>query len=334
MIDLSVRSRAERLTAARRIQATVSPVLPLKLSYLQEAFAFAFGVSKDASLVAAIDAGKAFGRQDFSHLRFVERYAALSNDRFGAEVAALAIDGISLQIDIERYSEVRQRHDRYLDFAYQLRVRIDGMSPDARAETPVFALPDAFGGSAGGIGIRLASRSEYKFAGDFPIHANRNGPELMTAKLIDGAWAGAMYVDLPHDGADDTRVIGSVKGALARAIAPAIDPWVRCWIFRPDRYSDRGWRVQLSLGAAAREALGGSNLVFDLPQHPQRSFEVDHGYLFDLNPAKKVFKGKMVNHEWSGDVYSNGVSEAENDVPIGELRAILIRNVNAALGRK
>ncbi|CAB3772256.1 MULTISPECIES: hypothetical protein [Burkholderia] len=333
MIALTVRSREERLAIPRSIQKAIAPVLSAKLSYLQEACAFAFGVSKDASLVAAIDAGKTFGREDFSLLRFVERYTALSGDRFGAEACALAIDDITLQIEIDRYSEVRQRHDRYLDLAYGIRVRVDGLSADARAETPIFALPDAFGGAAGGIGIRVASNHDHKFAGEYPISAKRNA-ELLTAKLVEGKWAGAAYIDLPYDGADDARAIGSVKAALARAIVPVIDPWVRCSIFRPDGYSDRVWRVHLSLGSTARAALGGSTLVFDLPQHQQRFFRPDTGFLFDLNPEIGVHKGRFMDSQWLANMQSNGVSEAENEVPIGELRAMLIRNVNIALGRK
>nr|WP_057929886.1 hypothetical protein [Burkholderia ambifaria] len=334
MITLSVRSRAERLTIPRGIHEAIAPVLPAKLFHLQEASAFAFGVLKDASLVAAIDAGATFEPHDFSRPRFTERLAALSGDRFMAEVATLAIDGITVGIDVERYSEARQRRDRYDDVAYHVRVRVDGLSPDALAETPVFALPDGFGGPAGGRGIRLASNHEFKSGGDYKISVIRNGPELLTAKLIDGVWNGAMYVALPHEGADDKRAIGSVKAALARAITPAIDPWVRCWIFRPDGYNERAWRVHLSLGEAARAALGGSTFVFDLPLHPQRLFHADRGFLFDLNPAKGVFKGKFVDGLWSGDLYSNGVSEAENAVPVGDLRAMLIRNVNIALGRQ
>jgi len=334
MFTLNVRSRADRLTIPRGIHEAIAPLLPAKLFHLQEASAFAFGVLKDASLVAAIDAGAMFEPRDFSRPRFTERLAALSGDRFMAEVATLAIDGITVGIDVERYSEVRQRRDRYDDVAYHVRVRVDGLSPEALAETPVFALPDGFGGPAGGRGIRLASSHEFKSGGDYKISVTRNGPELLTAKLVGGVWNGAMYVDLPHVGADDKRVIGSVKAALARAIGPAIDPWVRCWIFRPDGYDDRAWRVHLSLGAAARAALGHSRLVFDIPQHSQRLFHADRGFLFDLNPEKRVFKGKFVDSEWCGDLYSNGVRESANEVPIADLRATLLYNINVALGRE
>ncbi|AKM45312.1 hypothetical protein NL30_36335 [Burkholderia contaminans] len=334
MITLSVRTRADRLRIPRGIHEAIAPVLPAKLFHLQEASAFGFGVLKDASWVAAIDSGATFEPHDFSRPRFTERLAALSGDRFMAEVATLAIDGITVGIDVERYSEARQRRDRYDDVAFHVRVRVDGLSPEALAETPVFALPDGFGGPAGRRGIRLASSDGFKAGGDYKISVIRNSPVLLTAKLIDGVWSGAMYVDLPHEGADDKRAIGSVKAALARAIGPAIDPWVRCWIFRPDGYDEGAWRVHLSLGPAARAALGDSTLVFDIPQHQQRLFHADRGFLFDLNPEKRVFKGKFVNSVWSGDLYSNGVREAANDMPITDLRATLLRNINVALGRK
>lgn len=337
MINLHVRSRAERLAIPRGIQAAIASALPAKLSYLQEATAFGFGVAKDASLVAEIDSGASFKPHDFSRSRFIERLAALSGDRFMAEAAALAIDGIILNINIERYSEARQRRDRYLDVAYRVRVSVEGLPPEALAETPVFGLPHAFGTSPGGRGIRVASDHEFRVDGKYRVSVGQNGQVLLTAKLIGGAWNGAMYVDLPDDTANDKRAIGSVKAALARAIAPAIDPWVQCWIFRPDGYDEGAWRVHLSLGYAARAslaALGGSTCDFDIPQHPQRLFHADRGFLYDLNPDKGVFKGKFVDGRWSGDLYSNGVREAANPVPIAELRAGLIQNVNAALGRK
>jgi len=334
MLDLNLRSRAERLAIARSIQDALNPTLPAKLSYLREGIAAGFDFAKDASLVAALDAGDVFAPDDFSLPRFTERLAELSGDRLMAEAATLAIDGVTLNIDVERYSEARQRHDRFDDTAFRVSVQAAGLLPSARAEIPVFVLPAAFGTSDNGPRIRLASDHEFKFAGDYPISVQRNGPELLTAKLVDGAWRGAMYVDLRREGADYQRAIGSVKAALARAITPAIDPWVRCWIFRPDGYTDRVWRVHLSLGAAARATLGNSRLAFDIPQHAQRFFRLDPGFLFDLNPAKSVFQGQFVDGRWSSNMQSNGVSEAENQVPIAALRAMLIRNVNLALGRQ
>jgi len=331
---LVVRTRADSRAAVLRIKEAVASILPVKETHLSEAFARGFDLQKDASLVVALGNGAAFSPDDFSHLRFIDRLADLSGDRSMAEMAALAIDGIKLNIDVEPYTEARQRQDLYVDTAYRVDVRAEGLSPDARAETPVFALPAAFGGVAASRGIRLASAHEFKYAGDYPISVQRNGQELLTAKLIDGTWTGAMYINPSSRGDDDQRAIGSVKAALARAIAPAIDPWVRCWIFRPDGYTDRVWRVHMSLGVAARATLGNSRLVFDIPQHPQRFFRLDPGFLFDLNPAKSVFKGEFVDGRWSSNMQSNGVSEAENEVPVAALRAMLIRNVNLALGRQ
>ncbi|ONX50553.1 hypothetical protein, partial [Burkholderia cenocepacia] len=325
---------AERLAVSHGIREAITPLLPAKLSHIQEALAAGFGAAKDASLVAALDAGQSFGRDNFSRSRFVSRLAALSEDRHMAEIAALALDDIKLNISVERYSDARQRHDRYDDVAYHVRVRVDGLSPDARAETPVFVLPDAFGGTTGGRSIRLASSHEHKVGGKFRVSVARNGRELLTAKLTDGTWDGAMYVDQWRDAPDDSRAIGSVKAALARAIGPAVDPWVQCSIFRPDGYVAGAWRVQVSLGAAARAERANSTLVFDLPRHSQRHFQVDKGFLFDLNPTDGVMKGVFVNDEWSGDVYSNGVDETKNEMPIGTLRAILIRNVIIALGQE
>ncbi|WP_458062231.1 hypothetical protein [Paraburkholderia strydomiana] len=301
------------------------------MSHIQEALAAGFGVAKDASLVAALDAGKSFCSDDFSRSRFITRLTELTRDRFMAEAASLVLDSITLNIEVERYADARQRHDRYDDVAYHVRVRVDGLPTAARTENPVFVLPDAFGGPSGGRGIRLASSHEYHAGGEIQMSVFGNGRELRRAHLINGEWRGAMYVDLTTSGADDNRAIGSVKAALARAIAPAIDPRVRCSIFRPKQYSDRASRVRLSLGPVARAKLSNSTLVFDLPQHAQRLFVAEKGFLFDINPPK-VLRGKFVDGEWMGDLYSNGVSEAENKLPLDELRAILIRNVNTALG--
>ncbi|KVP28927.1 hypothetical protein [Burkholderia ubonensis] len=330
---LVVRTRADRRAIPVGIKEAISPVFPVKLSHLQEACAAARGFQSDAAMVAAMNAGATFSAEDFSYLAFVDRLAALSSDPVMAEAAALALEGVTLAIDIARYSTARQRHDLYADWAYGVQAQLMGLPPEAISRTSMFDVPDNFGATSNGPAIRLASAHQFKVDGDFAVTRRREGRELLTTRLIDGRWEGGMYVDLP-DTADDTRAIGSVKAALARAIVPIATSWTRCWIYRPDGYDEGAWRVQLSLGHAARAAAGNSNVVFDIPQHPQRLVHVDAGYLYDLNPDKRVFKGKVVDGTWSADVYSNGVSETANAVPIGALRAMLMRNVNVALGRK
>ncbi|KAF1065547.1 hypothetical protein [Burkholderia gladioli] len=332
--SLGVPSRADRRAVAFGIKAAISPIFPVKLTHVEEAVAAGHGFKTNAAMAAAEAAGATFFPKNFSALAFVDRLAALSGDREMAEVAAMTFEGLTLDIAIERYSPLRQRHDRYTDVAYQVRVRVNGLSPAARAETPVFVLPHRFGGSVGRGGIRLASNHEHRVEGKFPVSVGQNGTVLLTAKLMDGGWDGAMYVDLRPDAPDDTRAIGSAKAALARAIAPVVDPWVRCWIFRPDGYGPGTWRMHLSLGTAGRAALGGSTLVFDIPKHPQRRFHVDQGCLFDLIPGERAFKCAFTGDVWSSDLHTTGASEADDVVLAAELRATLLRTINAALGRK
>jgi hypothetical protein len=142
-----------------------------------------------------------------------------------------------------------------------------------------------------------------------------------------------MFLDLAPD-ADHSRYVRSATAALAREIVPAVSPWVRCHVFRPDHYEYGAWRVHMSLGYAARKGGDDGAFVFDLPWQPRRNIRVDQGYLFDLNPAKNVFRGKFVHGEWFGDIYSNGVAEDDNPIPIERMRVLLLNSASMALGLK
>ncbi|WP_042298603.1 hypothetical protein [Paraburkholderia bannensis] len=320
-----VRSRADFRALVLAIHSATAVNLPVKQAHVAEALARGYDQPKHASIIAALDAGVVYPKESFGTLRFVERLAELSGDPGMAAVAGLAVQGLKLSIELERYSAGREAAHRYTDRAYEARVKMP--SPKNSPVAAEFFVPTDFSRS-----VSIASAHEFKVDdGKYAVTRDRNGKDLLRAAMVDGQWRGSVFIQPEPGQTDDSRSLGSVRAALARAIAPAADPWVRCQIFRPDRYDERAWRVELSLGHMAKQMAGALDLVFDIPQKPGRKVDPERGGLFDLNPATKVHRGRFTGGVWTADLYSNGIPERENPVSIAEMQRLFVRSVSERL---
>jgi hypothetical protein len=324
MLFRCLRTRAELRAIVLAVKAAVAANIPVSESHIGEAIARSLGRKTVAALVTALDAGESFTAGSFDRVAFVDRLATLSKDPEMAEAADVALDGITLSIDIVKRSPGRQRHDIWADVAFDIDIRAGGAI--AALDQLTFFVPDNFSTRTLDQPLRIASDSAFKLDGAFAVTRNRDKRDLLTAKLVNGRWKGALYVDLPSNDLDGVRYIRSARAALARAIMPALTPWVRCNVYRPDRYDLGAWRVEMSLGPAAREALQLGKLVFDVPTEKGRLFDLDDGFLFDIR-ENNVFMGQFRNGVWLADLYSNGIAEDENPVPIAAIKAVLLRNV-------
>lgn len=91
---------------------------------------------------------------------------------------------------------------------------------------------------------------------------------------------------------------------MANVARPACEFW------RPDNYEHGAWRMELTLPPIAIEH-GLGKLAFDLPILEYRTCHPERGY---LRAGEKGLMGQCVDGKWLGDVYSNGIAEADNPV--------------------
>jgi hypothetical protein len=325
-MSFHLRHRADLRASVLAIKSAIAENLPVKESHLSEAIARGYGQRTHASLIASLASGNTYSPADFRHLAFIERLAELSNDRLMAEAAAAAADGIVIDVDITKRSPARQRSDIYRDIGYEVLATVNGLSSESREASATFLVPADFSGHR----IRLASASTHKVDGEFAVTRHHNKRDLVTVKLAQGQWEGGLFLDIEPD-AEDVRLVRSAKAALVREIIQVVSPWVNCRIFRPDTYDHGAWRVELSLGQAARAKIGSAEIIFDIPQHQTRLVVPDDGYLFDINPPMGKHIGKFKNGFWAADIYSNGVPEDKNDRSIAQLRVEFMRNVHTTL---
>ncbi len=318
-MSFQLRNCADLRASVLAIKSAVAENIPVKESHLNEAIARGYSMRTYASLIASLASGHTYSPSDFHSLAFIERLAELSKDRLMAETAAA---GVIIQVDITKRSPGRQGSDHYLDVAYDVLAQVKGLSPESGEASSTFLVPTQFSGQH----IRLASASTHKVDREFAVTRNHNKRDLVSVKLVQGQWAGGLFLDM-HPDADEARYVRSAKAALVREIIQVVSPWVNCRIFRPDAYDYGAWRVEMSLGQQALAMLGTSKLVFDIPQHQQRLVVPDDGYLFDINPAQGKHLGQFKDGIWAADVYSNGTPEDVNQVPIDQLRAQFVRNV-------
>lgn len=315
--------RAHLKDLINQTKDSLSQLAPVKKTHLEEAFARGLGKQSFASLMAANNSGNEFPLEDFSISEAVSRYGALSKNPYDAELLRSILLRFNLVVGIVKRPLAAQGWHKYTDTAYDCRVRVpDTLAGDVAPE--LFMLPENFGA----FGMVVASRASHKADGDFAITRNRSGHNLLSAEFIDHEWLGALYL-LAEQAANDQRYLRSASIALARSAIVSASPWVRCLIYRPDRYDEGAWRIDMSLGPAFYSAVSSLDISFRIPQLPERRFDVRPPYLWNLDPAKGVHDGRFVNGQWRCHMYSNGVPEASNVTPVHEVYRQLIESVSA-----
>lgn len=318
-------TRAELWGFTEALKAVATQHFDVPSGKFNEAIAAGFGKRTQAALFASLDGGRPADR--FDHSAFVSRLSSLMDEESADAVGAL-LDGIQLDIEIVKYSERRTRAHHYSDIAYDISalVRNTGLGVEAAERSAKFLLPQF--NSPHGEPYRVDSAHTHRHADDFPVSRLVDKRLLIVACLRDLRWEGGLFIYSLHHQADDANCLKSVKAALARKILPAVSPRIRCQIFRPDHYDERARRVEISLGHKYSELLNGAKLQFSIPKLSYRMVHIDKGYM-----GNDVHVGRLVDGQWFGDVYSNGIDEASNPTSIKTFRAALLLAVHDSLRR-
>ncbi|OZI62128.1 hypothetical protein [Bordetella genomosp. 11] len=327
MLQSPAPTRANLNVFARRLKTAAARHFQVRESSLIEALSRGLGGRTHASLLAQ-SAMQPSEPVCFNHAEFVARLTELKDARTAEAVGAL-LDGIRIVVTVTKRSTARQRAVNFTDIAYDVTAEVQGADGAILYRQPQFFLPE-FRAADGTERYRIDSAAAFRADERFPVTRQRNGRELMTAKLIDGRWEGGLYVYATDHQQDDARCVRSVKASLARHILPAVTPRVRCRIFRPDSYDYGAWRVEMTVGPAIQAYWEYSPLRFDLPSLPHRRF---HAEKPDVQYMPDTDLGQFVDGVWSLDIYSNGIPEDGNPTPISQVRAALLASVNATLQR-
>jgi hypothetical protein len=156
-----------------------------------------------------------------------------------------------------------------------------------------------------------------------------------------GTWYGKSVLGMRWNGSDDEDGNGSpqsrgfptwfiipeqVESVLVREIERLGTSMgvVECKVWRPEGYDLGAWKVDASLGPQAKSWLGGMDLLFQLPALPGRLCRADKDYYRAIGDE---LWGCFVDGEWHGHLYTNGVSEAQNQTTVDAFRDAFIQNV-------
>ncbi len=161
----------------------------------------------------------------------------------------------------------------------------------------------------------------------------------------EGEWEGSPCLGVRWNGSDSDNGVGNpqsrgyatwfiVPDGLEDVIRREIEflsqteGIVSCEIDRPDGYDFGAWRVEITLGLQTLKRIGSGSVVFTFPTLQNRIFHHDKGYARAIDGE---LRGSFVNDKWLGDVYSNGIPEADNPTKIEAVRDALIQSVMRAI---
>jgi hypothetical protein len=262
--------------------------------------------------------------EPFSCTTFVTRLAELSENSPSAEALGVLLEGATIDVTISELPEARQRAERFSDIAFDVSVKVDGISPAILTKDIRFLLPDF--DKCGNEPYRIDSAYLYRADdGDYAVTRRGAGKGLMTAKLINGSWRGGAYIYAPEHQNDHSRCHKSIKMSLIRAILPALTSGVYCTIFKPDRYQEGAWRARMTVGPAIEAFLENSPLQFDLPRLHKRHFIKRHPFYVEEHIG--IFQKGI----WAMDLTSNGIAESENPTSVETVKQALLASVRNKL---
>ena len=308
--------KAHRTELKRR----VSELVPIKESVLKEAYAAALDFRTEAALLADLKLKPELSARPFNEAAFANRIAQLTDD-LTADIVTKILGGVELSIEVAKYSAQRQRADKYSDSAYDVNVKLSGVSTSLLGGEINFHVPE-FGRDVGAEPYRVDSAHDRRAQADYEKTRFGAGRGTLVAKLVDGQWHGAFFVYAAAHQADDTQCIRSLRAALARAILPQLPTRARCSIFRPDKYQIGAWRVEVRLSEGLKQFWGGSLLLFGIPQLPKRFFIMESEFRADLH------LGRFVDGVWAADLYTNGIEEANNPTSVAAVKRALLEAVD------
>jgi hypothetical protein len=106
------------------------------------------------------------------------------------------------------------------------------------------------------------------------------------------------------------------------------DGTVLCKIWQPDNYDYGAWRIEVVLTPQILARVDNISLVFPLPALKYRMCHPDKGY---ARAVGGELRGIFVEGKWAGDIYSNGIAEANNPTTIDAVREAFVEKVMQAL---
>ncbi|MFP0199043.1 hypothetical protein ACKJSM_28275 [Pseudomonas sp. PHC1] len=315
----AVRTTAELEQLFRSVHADVTLHFALKYDHLRQGLCAGLGFKSHAALVAALKTSELVDVSGFNHLALIERLQAIGNSHETAEAVSSIIDGRRLSITIKK----QPQNPRHSNTSYYLEVIPQDVSAGV-VTSPFFFIMPLFGNPDEEPPYQVDSAAFYRHSSEFSATRPR-GRGLLTVEGTDGKWFGGLFIYDPNQQLEDTNCKRTVSAALARKILPAISPRFNCQLYKPDGYQKEAWKLRVSLGNYAREKLGSSSPVLEIPSQKARRFSPDEGYRFSAD--KMQFKDGLLE----AHIYSNGISEDENPTSIDAVRAEVVRSIHLAL---
>jgi hypothetical protein len=108
---------------------------------------------------------------------------------------------------------------------------------------------------------------------------------------------------------------------------------MRVDIFKDAGFDEGAWRARIELRGRAKRQFEQNPFPFSLPRLKHRSIVVDRPYLAPVPQRSGGFElqGVFVDGVWTACVYTNGVSEADNETPIRAVADALEASVRSTL---
>lgn len=315
----AVRTIQEFEQLSRAVHADVIPYFALKFDHLRQGLSAGFGFKSHAALVAALKAGESVDAGIVDHLALIERLQAIGNSYETAEAVSAIVDGRRLSITLKK----QPQNPRYSDTSYYLETIPQDVSTGV-VSSPFFFIMPLFGKPDEPPPYQVDSAATYRHSSEYSV-TRPGGRGLLTVEGTEGKWFGGLFIYDPKLQLDDSNCKRTVSAALARKILPAISPRFNCQLYKPDRYQAEAWKLRVSLGDYARQKLGSTELVLQIPDQKARRFSPDQGYRFSAE--KMIFKDGLLE----AHIYSNGISEDENPTSIDAVRAEVVRSIHVAL---
>jgi hypothetical protein len=160
----------------------------------------------------------------------------------------------------------------------------------------------------------------------------------------EGEWEGSPCLGIRWNGSSADKGVGNPQSrghatwfiipeglddVIRREIAfqSKTEGMVTCKIHRPEEYQEGAWQITITLGARAKK-LGNGALAFTLPTLEKRLCIPEKAYVCAIGGK---LQGSFKEGNWLGDIYSNGISEAENPTSIDAVRDAFTQSVMQAI---
>ena len=107
-------------------------------------------------------------------------------------------------------------------------------------------------------------------------------------------------------------------------------------IFRPADYELGAWRMTIKLRNPSEMIWNGAPVPFAFPTFPKRRIQSDPEYqaiTFDPKTHKPMMGAKLIDGEWRGHLYSNGIPEPENPTSIAAVSSAITATIERMISQ-